>query len=57
MDNADGVRDALKDLPAGVSDATQGIGAAIAEFQGLDEENAELFDRQLAESMQQEQDK
>ncbi|WIX98210.1 hypothetical protein QRX60_29545 [Amycolatopsis mongoliensis] len=55
VDNGNGTRDALKEVPTSVSDATEGIKSAIAQFQGLDEDNAKLFDQQLADSMQQQE--
>ncbi|KFU75674.1 Uncharacterized conserved protein YukE [Amycolatopsis lurida] len=55
VENADGTRDTLKDLPSSMRDAAKGIHDAMVQFQGLDEDNAKLFDQQLAESMQQQE--
>ncbi|MEV7043712.1 hypothetical protein [Amycolatopsis sp. NPDC051061] len=56
VESASGTRDTLGQVPTSMHDAAEGIKAAISQFTTLDEDNAALFDQQLAESMQQQED-
>lgn len=54
-DSATGTLDTLKEVPGSVSDAVEGINSAITQFEALDQDNAKLFDHQLADSMQEQE--
>ncbi|MEV7043868.1 hypothetical protein [Amycolatopsis sp. NPDC051061] len=57
VENARQVRDGLRDVPGSVDKLTEGITFTVGEFQGLDEDNAKQYDHQIAESMDDKENK
>jgi uncharacterized protein YukE len=50
--NADEVQGTMRDVSGQLNDSVGNIDSAIGEFQGLDEENAKLYDEQLGDSLE-----